>query len=237
MGDLTKDFDSTEFASVFRGVTTQVPKQLWPHLQRLANNLQVLRDTVGRSITINSGYRTVRHNAAVGGTTESQHLDAAAADFTIAGLSPSHSYCMMELLIKDGQVRQGGLGAYVAHTHYDPRGTPARWTKGITKPDCSEVSLPDDDAPPPVEEEDDMADPVARAQIMVLIESAHLQQGQIDFLAAATAAQQQRLNNLDPGDIGANQGAITALAAELALVEGIAEANAKKLAAAAEALA
>ncbi len=151
MPQLSKDFNSTEFASHYNGVTTPVPPPLMPHLQRLADNLQVLRDAVGRGITINSGYRTVAHNAAVGGKIGSQHLDAAAADFTIEGMAPSHAYCMVKALIKDGQMREGGLGAYVAHTHYDPRGTPARWTTGITEPDCSEVSVPED------KKEDNMA--------------------------------------------------------------------------------
>ena len=149
MVQLTKDFRSEEFASTYNGVTTQVPQQLWPHLQRLANNLQVLRDAVGRPIGISSGYRTVRHNAAVGGAKGSQHLDAAAADFYIAGLTPADSYCMVEALIKNGKMRQGGLGAYGGHVHYDPRGTPARWTKGVPVPDCSEVVLPVPPAPSP----------------------------------------------------------------------------------------
>ncbi len=148
MGDLTKNFDSTEFASHFRGVTTQVPQQLWHHLQRLANNLQVLRDAVGRPIGITSGYRTVRHNEAVGGAKGSQHLDAAAADFYIAGLTADDAYCLTAALIKDGKMREGGLGAYATHTHYDPRGTISRWTKGVPVPDCSEVVLPAPPRPP-----------------------------------------------------------------------------------------
>lgn len=148
MGDLTKNFDSREFASHYRGVTTQVPQHLWHHLQRLADNLQVLRDAVGRPIGISSGYRTVRHNAAVGGSKASQHLDAAAADFYIAGRTADDSYCMVSALIKSGKMREGGLGAYATHTHYDPRGTPARWTKGVPVPDCSEVVPPRPPAPP-----------------------------------------------------------------------------------------
>ena len=39
--------------------------------------LQLLRDTWGRPITINSGHRCFFHNHAVGGTTNSQHLKLA----------------------------------------------------------------------------------------------------------------------------------------------------------------
>ena len=156
MGDLTENFSKAEFASVYRGVTTQVPAALMPNLQRLANNLQVLRDAAGRPIGINSGYRTPEHNRAVGGALSSQHLDAHAADFTIAGLTPNEAYCMTLGLIVQGAMREGGLGAYRKHTHYDPRGTPARWTKGVPEPDCRGEVQPQ---PPEQEEDEDMTFP------------------------------------------------------------------------------
>lgn len=45
--------------------------------------LQALRDLVAQPFTITSGYRTVEHNAAVGGVENSQHLVGEAVDVTV----------------------------------------------------------------------------------------------------------------------------------------------------------
>ena len=53
------------------------------NLQALCENvLQPLRDSIGRPIAINSGYRSVALNRAVGGSMKSQHLKGEAADLS-----------------------------------------------------------------------------------------------------------------------------------------------------------
>jgi hypothetical protein len=84
-------------------------------------------------------------------------------------------------------------------------------------------------------EEDEMPDPQARAAIEVLIESANLQQGQIDFLAGIAVAHQNRLDSLDGGHYLTPE-ALEGFTKKLEAVESVAVANAKKLADAAEAL-
>jgi hypothetical protein len=136
-GDLTASFSLREFAS--RG--TPVPSKYHDNVRKVAQNLQVLREHLGRAITVVSGYRTAEHNTSVGGATKSQHLTASAADIQITGLTPSQVYCTIEELISQGRMRQGGLGIYKTFVHYDIRGHRARWTgRAATIPNCSSTA-------------------------------------------------------------------------------------------------
>ena len=46
----------------------------------LINMLDIVRKKYGKSVVINSGYRTPEHNKSVGGTPESSHIKGLAAD-------------------------------------------------------------------------------------------------------------------------------------------------------------
>ena len=148
-GDLTKNFSLSEFAQ--RDPYRPVPTEYRQNVQRLAEQLQALRDVVGR-IVITSSYRTLAHNTAIGGAANSQHLTAKAADFVVPGVPQSEVYCTILRLIP-GSMEQGGLGWYSAagHIHYDVRGFKRRWnnTDGPL-PYCPPVT-------PPPEEDEDMA--------------------------------------------------------------------------------
>lgn len=121
---LTKNFKLSEFACKDG---TPVPRQYYTNVQSLANNLQVLRDYINRPIKINSGYRTKSHNDSVGGSKKSQHLLAKAADIVISGMTPRELKDIIEQLISQGKMKQGGIGLYNTFVHYDIRGTKARW--------------------------------------------------------------------------------------------------------------
>lgn len=121
---LTKNFNLSEFACKDG---TPVPASLMPNVQELANNLQVLRDDIGEAIHINSGYRTELYNKKVGGKKASQHLKARAGDLTTKSHTPKQLAARIEKLIKAGKMKQGGIGVYPGFTHYDTRGTKARW--------------------------------------------------------------------------------------------------------------
>ena len=145
-GDLTANFSLSEFAQ--RNPYRPVPAKYHANVKRLAEQLQPLRDVVGR-IVITSSYRTLAHNTAIGGAPTSQHLSAKAADFVVPGVPQSEVYCTILRLIP-GSMEQGGLGWYgpLGHIHYDVRGRKARWNKsGGPLPVC----------PPVAEEEEDMA--------------------------------------------------------------------------------
>jgi len=121
---LTKNFSLSEFACKDG---SPVPDSLLNNVSLLAENLQVLRDHFRSSITINSSYRTKSHNRSVGGSSNSQHLTASAADIVVAGVPPSQVQESIEKLIESGRMKQGGLGIYRTFTHYDIRASKARW--------------------------------------------------------------------------------------------------------------
>ena len=143
-GDLTANFSLSEFAQ--RNPYRPVPAKYHPNVKRLAEQLQKLRDVVGR-IVITSSYRTLAHNTAIGGASTSQHLYAKAADFTVPGKGKAEVYCTILRLIP-GSMEQGGLGWYgeSGHIHYDVRGFKRRWnnTDGPV-PECRDEPLPEED--------------------------------------------------------------------------------------------
>ena len=68
------------------------------------NVLDPLREKYGKPIVVNSGYRCPRHNLAVGGATQSQHMKGEAADIT-AG-SPEENKRLAEILEQNGKYDQ-----------------------------------------------------------------------------------------------------------------------------------
>lgn len=127
--NLSKDFKLKEFASRDGAPFTQ---DIYNNLLLVAKNLQVLRDYVQKPISINSGYRSPAYNnklvaAGTGAVKGSFHTKGMAADIVIKGMTPSEVANTIESLIKAGKMQQGGLGHYPTFTHYDVRGTRARW--------------------------------------------------------------------------------------------------------------
>jgi uncharacterized protein YcbK (DUF882 family) len=121
---LTKNFNSSEFDCNDGSV---MPKEVLLNIQKLANQLQVLRDCLGVTITVNSGYRSPSYNKKIGGVSNSQHVVGKAADITAKGYTPAQVNARIEELIKSGDMLQGGLGSYSTFSHYDIRKTRARW--------------------------------------------------------------------------------------------------------------
>lgn len=89
----------------------------------LVTILQKIRTHFGRAVTITSAYRTPKHNAAVGGTTYSQHLYGMAADIKVKDTSPEKVAAYVEKLLPG----TGGIGVYDTFVHVDVRSTKARW--------------------------------------------------------------------------------------------------------------
>lgn len=121
---LTKNFSKSEFDSK-DGST--MPVDVLHNIQKVANQLQALRDHLGRSITINSGYRSPAHNKRIGGVRNSQHVKGTAADIVVSGMSTKEVAKAIETLIARGDMLQGGIGVYPTFVHYDIRKTRARW--------------------------------------------------------------------------------------------------------------
>jgi uncharacterized protein YcbK (DUF882 family) len=123
---LTENFSLREFASKDGAA---FPEEVKTNLAELAENLQVLRDHFGRPVTITSGYRSPARNEKVGGARDSFHVRGMAADLQITGVAPRVVYSAIELLIKSGKMKEGGLGLYNGWVHYDIRGRKIRWNK------------------------------------------------------------------------------------------------------------
>ena len=121
---LTKNFNLSEFNCK---CGCEMPAELKVNVLELAGNLQVLRDYLKVPIHINSAYRCLTHNRAIGSNDSSQHPLAKAGDITADGYLPCDVYETISFLIKNGDMAEGGLGGYKTFTHYDVRGTKARW--------------------------------------------------------------------------------------------------------------
>ena len=111
---LSKNFNEMEFACRHCGQVHVEPE--------LVAKLQTLRDSLGRPITVTSGYRCPIHNRNIGGATQSRHMQGQAADLTVNGVSPT------AVATAADRVGFGGIGIYVksGFTHVDV-GPSRRW--------------------------------------------------------------------------------------------------------------
>ncbi|WP_036384878.1 D-Ala-D-Ala carboxypeptidase family metallohydrolase [Muricauda sp. MAR_2010_75] len=121
---LTTNFSLGEFT---RNYDRAVTDSQMSNLERLASNLQALRNYVGKPVFVNSGLRSVEHNEAVGGVKDSRHLYGQAADIRVDGMTTQQLNDAIEHLVSIGEMEQGGLGIYDTWVHYDVRGVRARW--------------------------------------------------------------------------------------------------------------
>lgn len=123
-GQLTTNFHIREFKCK-DGV--KVPDNLFDNVKRLAENLQIIRETIDCRLSINSAYRHKSYNDRVKGSPKSQHLQAKAADLVSDKHTPKQLKAIIEQLIKYGVIEEGGLGLYPSFVHYDIRGFKSRW--------------------------------------------------------------------------------------------------------------
>lgn len=89
----------------------------------LVEKLQVLRERLGKPLTINSAYRCPKRNKDVGGASNSQHMYGKAADVSI------HNISMPIEKLRDlaEEIGFDGIGLYNSFIHLDVRGYKARW--------------------------------------------------------------------------------------------------------------
>lgn len=89
----------------------------------LVDVLEKIRAHFGKPVHINSGFRSVTKNKAVGGAQFSQHLFGTAADIHIDGVTPKQIAAYAETLLTG----TGGIGIYKSFTHIDVRKVKSRW--------------------------------------------------------------------------------------------------------------
>ena len=132
------EYKKGDFRELARGVNLQLTQNF--HLKEFechcgvcpttlisfyhVQQLQKLRNSLGRSIKINSAYRCPDHNKKVGGKTGSKHLTGLATDIRVTGMTPTELY-----MICDKVLNFQGLGLYNTFVHADSRAgfNPARW--------------------------------------------------------------------------------------------------------------
>ena len=129
---LEKNFSLSEFRCKDG---TDVPEELMDNVKKLAKNLQVIRDHIGKPVRVISGYRSPSYNRRIGGARRSQHMLATAADIKVTGMDPSEVKQVIVELINAGKIDSGGVGLYTTFTHYDTRGRNARWYGSGVKDD------------------------------------------------------------------------------------------------------
>mgnify|MGYP003650361957 CR=1 FL=1 len=121
---LTNDFNFNEFQC---NDNSAMPIWVQTNIKLLAEELQKLRDELGRPIRINSAYRSPEYNQKVGGAKNSQHLYGKAADIVVKNMNPDEVADAIEFLIEEGKLNIKGLGRYNSFTHVDIRDNKARW--------------------------------------------------------------------------------------------------------------
>jgi hypothetical protein len=104
------------------GINNRPPHHVVDKLRALVVNvLDPLRDQLGRSIRISSGYRILELNQAIGGARTSQHIMGEACDLTVQGMTP-YQVCEEIIRLKlpfDQLIHE--FGSWV-HVSYVPDG-------------------------------------------------------------------------------------------------------------------
>lgn len=120
MGDLTLNFNRAEFAC--KGSRNCCGGSA-PVSMQLVAALQAFRDLTNMPLRINSGFRCVKHNQAVGGAKNSQHIFGTAADIAL----PQGCLPLQFAALADSLNQFDGIGIYNWGIHVDIRGAKARW--------------------------------------------------------------------------------------------------------------
>lgn len=135
---LTANFNLDEFihsdTAISRGILEQFnpPSTVIANIKKLATQLQIARDKLGKPMVFTSGYRCQKLNKAVGGVADSAHLTGMAVD--IRYNSESHAKELIDALIFAG-FKRIGLGGTFIHVDIDmSKPHPACWIYGKGTP-------------------------------------------------------------------------------------------------------
>ena len=119
MGDLTRNFDRSEFACKCGCGFDDIDPLF-------VEKLQVVRDISGAALYINSGCRCVKYNAEVGGVPHSSHLRGLAAD--ISTRDGELRFKVLDAAFKVG-FKRIGIGSSFVHLDIDSElPFPRLWT-------------------------------------------------------------------------------------------------------------
>ena len=124
MTKLTEHFTLEEMikssTAIRKGINNQPTDDIRNNLKLLCEHvLEPVRAAFGKSVSITSGYRSVKLNKAIGGSGTSQHREGKAADFTVDGIS-NKVVCewIKDNLVFDQLIYEFGESGWV-HCSYD----------------------------------------------------------------------------------------------------------------------
>lgn len=93
---------------------------LYVHRPQLLDLAEKVRSILQTPMIVTSGTRCVSHNARVGGSPTSKHLQGLAMDFYCRTLSPTAVYnAILSRYIKGYLPELGGMGLYKSFVHID----------------------------------------------------------------------------------------------------------------------
>ena len=122
---LTENFNLSEFQCK---CGCKMPEDVYSNIIKLANNLQALRNHLEQPIKLTNAYRCQKHNDSIKGSAKnSQHVQGKAADIKVQSMMPIEVKNVIEFLISEGNMLQGGIGLYNSFLHVDIRKNKARW--------------------------------------------------------------------------------------------------------------
>ena len=104
--------------AVERGIDNTPGPEALANLKELARRLQIMRDDIGKPLSINSGFRNPRVNRAVRGVANSQHVTGRAADISVTG------HDRKELVVAALKAGFTGIGLGRNFLHVDTRPGP-----------------------------------------------------------------------------------------------------------------
>nr|QJB21196.1 MAG: hypothetical protein [Microvirus sp.] len=117
---ITKNFNAVEFYcnDPFRTVP---PASMKLNIYYVAIQLQKIRDYLELDmLRINSAYRTKQYNENVGGSLNSNHLTAQAADISQVNYTNDDFYKLILKLVNLGLIPNGEILKYESFVHYAP---------------------------------------------------------------------------------------------------------------------
>lgn len=129
MGDLTQNLSRSEFACQCGCGFDTVDFDLALVLQSTQRYFQALNPGMDIRIKITSGCRCPKHNAKVGGSSNSQHIFGRAADFHLYNRKTGVRLRATDVAeyLEDRYPDSKGIGRYHNRIHVDTRLNKARW--------------------------------------------------------------------------------------------------------------
>lgn len=111
---------------VSKGVRNDTPPvERWHRIIPTIRLVESVREAFGPTI-LNSAYRSMAYNLAVGGVGDSRHSQNDALDISVIGVAPQRVAEFL-LNLRANRKFKGGIGIYSGFVHVDTRGTNADW--------------------------------------------------------------------------------------------------------------